>query len=127
MKYLGIDYGTKRVGVAVSSDDGTIAFPEAVLQAGADLADRIAAFASDQGAETVVLGESLAFDGTENPLMEHIRTFKKELEEKKFKVVFEPEFLTSVAARRVTGETAMHDASAAALILQSYLDRARNG
>jgi RNase H-fold protein (predicted Holliday junction resolvase) len=44
-----------------------------------------------------------------------------------FKVVFEPEFMTSVQASQITGENKMLDASAAAIILQSYLNReARN-
>jgi molecular chaperone DnaK (HSP70) len=37
MKYLGIDYGTKRIGVAVSDDTGSIAFPLAVIPAGTRL------------------------------------------------------------------------------------------
>jgi RNase H-fold protein (predicted Holliday junction resolvase) len=38
-------------------------------------------------------------------------------------VRLEPEFLTSVQAEKITGKNDMHDASAAAIILQSYLDK----
>jgi RNase H-fold protein (predicted Holliday junction resolvase) len=52
-----------------------------------------------------------------------IQGFKKQLETIGFQVVFEPEFMTSVQASQITGENEMSDASAAALILQSYLDK----
>jgi RNase H-fold protein (predicted Holliday junction resolvase) len=52
--------------------------------------------------------------------------FKKKLEKDGFTVHFEPEFMTSVQAERWQGKSILTDASAAAIILQSYLDRGRN-
>ena len=48
---------------------------------------------------------------------------KKQLEAKGFIVHLEPEFMTSVQAERLQGKNAKSDSSAAALILQAYLDK----
>ena len=69
------------------------------------------------------MGESRDFHGKINEIMWKIEGFKKQLETMGKKVVYEPEFLSSVQASKITGENDMIDASAAAIILQSYLDR----
>lgn len=134
MKYLGIDYGTKRIGVAISDDTGTLAFPLTIVVARPDALAEIVEFAKKNGVQTIVLGESRNFKQEPNPVMEDIEQFKKNIEElSRLPVVYEQEFLTSAAARRLAqdkrGETIVEpdniDASAAALILQSYLDRKR--
>lgn len=71
----------------------------------------------------VVMGESRDYQGQINTIMWQIEGFKKQLETIGFKVEYEPEFMTSVQAGRITGENDMLDASAAAIILQSYLDK----
>ena len=73
--------------------------------------------------ETVIMGESRNFQGQINPIMWKIEGFKKQLETIGFKVIYEPEFMSSVQASQITGENDMLDASAAAIILQSYLNR----
>jgi RNase H-fold protein (predicted Holliday junction resolvase) len=56
--------------------------------------------------------------------MEEVRDFKEYLEEEfGIEVVFEPEILSTLQASRIQGEHIMIDSSAAAIILQSYLDR----
>ncbi len=124
MKYLGIDCGTKRIGIAISDDTGSVAFPLTTLQAGSTVVDEISAIVQDEHIETIVLGESRNFQGATNPVMEHIAMLRQQLEAKGYEVVYEPEFFTTVQARK-EGETPKEhiDASAAALILQSYLDR----
>ena len=124
MKYLGIDCGTKRIGIAVSDDTGSIAFPLTTLQASSSVTEEIISLAEDTKAQTIVLGESYNFQGEKNPIMEQIKKLGGDLEAKGYAIAYEREFMTSVQARR-EGETAKEriDASAAALILQSYLDR----
>ena len=62
-----------------------------------------------------------------NQLTETIKAMKENLEkETNLKVIFEPEFMTSVQASQITGENKMLDASAAAIILQSYLNKIKN-
>jgi RNase H-fold protein (predicted Holliday junction resolvase) len=72
----------------------------------------------------IIIGESRDFKNVPNKIMAEIDRFKKTLEEKtRLKVYFEPEFMTSVQAEQIQGKNDMHDASAAAIILQSYLDK----
>jgi putative holliday junction resolvase len=133
MKYLGIDYGTKRVGVAVSDDSGTMAFPRAVVPAVEALATAVA-LVKAEGIQAIVLGESKNFAGQHNEIMGSIEQFKKELAEVTgLPVEYEQElFSSAMAARQFAPDEAsrkahpsqeMLDASAAAIILQSYLDK----
>jgi putative holliday junction resolvase len=124
MRYMGIDYGSKRVGVAVSDEEGKFALPKMVLQNSAKLLDELNRIICENEISTIVLGESKNFKGEDNTIMKDVREFKEKIENNLGKtVIFEPEFLTSHAAQRFQGKNDMHDASAAALILQSYLDR----
>lgn len=126
MRILGIDYGTKRIGIALSDEGGTIAFPKEVLENSKNTTDRIAGIAHEAQAGVIVVGESKDWGGRENPLMGDIRSFKKSLEDKDFTVVLEPEFFSSVEAGRFQGVGEKHDASAAAIILQRYLDKQKH-
>ena len=122
MKYLGIDYGTKKVGVALSDDGGSLAFPHSVIPHDSLLIQKMKEIIESEHIEAIVVGHSLAMDGTENPVMEHVHAFKETCEQAGFTVHLEPEFLTTFQAKRNTDD-AMADAAAAALILQSFLDR----
>lgn len=125
MKYLGIDYGTKRIGLATSDDTDTVAFPLTVVAAGPEAMGKIVEEIQKNKVEKIVLGESHNLKNEPNDVMEDIELFKKDLEElTQLPVVYEPEFMTSALASR-EGETKKGklDASAAALILQSFLDR----
>ncbi len=127
MKYLGIDYGEKRVGIAVSDDSGSVAFPRIVLDNDKNLVSKVSDLCCDESIEAIVLGESKNFDGKENIIMAEIKVFKKKLEEFiKLPIYFEPEFLTSAEALHIQGKNDMLDASAATLILKSFLDKERN-
>ena len=122
---LGIDYGEKRVGVAVSDEDGTMAFPKTVLPSGSALPALLRDMAQEVGIKHFVIGESRDLKGEANPIMAAITELKSALELLGFEVSLEPEYLTSVQAERLQGDTEKIDASAAAIILQSYLDRHR--
>lgn len=134
MKYLGIDYGTKQIGVAMSDPAGTVAFPHSVVPAGPAAVAAIDALCKREGVEAVVIGESRDLSGEKNPVMEDIERFAKDLGALTgLPVEFEREFFTSaLAARQFAPEAKSRkrhpnhdklDAAAAALILQSYLDR----
>ncbi len=125
MRYLGIDFGEKRVGIAISDEEGKIAFPTTVLANDQDLMKNLVDLCMKNSIELVVMGESRNYQGQINPIMWKIDGFRKQLETVGFKVVLEPEFMTSVQASQVTGENKMLDASAAAIILQSYLDKCK--
>lgn len=134
MKHLGIDYGQKRIGIALSDEAGKVAFPKTVFTGGRETLSKIHKLIKEEGVGAVVLGESRDLSGAPNPVMEDIEQFKTDLAELcGLPVHYEREFFTSaLAARQFAPEEksrkqhpdqAMLDASAAALILQSYLDR----
>ena len=124
MKYLGIDYGGKNVGIAVSDDGGKLAFAKAVLKNDKNLIENVAKICGEEKIDAIVLGESLDFNGQPNLIMKNILIFKDNLKKMSgLKIYLEPEFLTSAEAERIQGKTDKLDASAAALILKSYLDK----
>lgn len=124
MRLLGIDYGKKRVGVALTDDKGLMAFPKAVLPNDNFLVTELRDMVKNQGVSVIVLGESKDFKMIDNPIMSQIKMFKDELERATgLEVFYEPEMLSSHQATHFQGKNVMIDASAAAIILQSYIDR----
>ncbi|MSU45463.1 MAG: Holliday junction resolvase RuvX [Candidatus Zambryskibacteria bacterium] len=136
MRLMGIDYGIKRVGIALSDEGVQFAMPFSVIENSKKLINEIIELAQKNKVEEVILGESKDYDGKDNAIHAESLEFKKLLEEKGLKVYLEPEFMTSVEAERKPGRenreadrkvrkeaTVMLDARAAALILQSYIDK----
>lgn len=124
MRLLGIDFGSKRVGTAVSDEAGEFAMPLTVFQNNNDLLSALKKIIAEKHIGAIVLGESKNFKGEDNVIMKAIMKFKAALEKGTGLPAFlEPEFLTSVQAARWQGKVEKLDASAAAIILQSYLDR----
>lgn len=126
MKLMALDFGEKRVGVASTDELGEFALPRLTLKNDADLLDKVLEFKLKGGIERVVIGESKNLDGTPNAIMSLVNNFKTKLEERGAEVVLHPEIFTTVEARRLQGNNALNDASAAALILKSYLDSGYN-
>lgn len=139
MKYLGIDYGTKRIGLAISDEEGKMAFPLVVLVNGSLILKNIENICQREKIENIVLGESLDQEGNPNEIMIQIEKFKKDLEnEIKLPVFYQKEFMTSLYAsapklknifnsrKEKKFETKKNDASAATLILQRFLDKNNN-
>lgn len=127
MRYIGIDYGTKRIGVAVGDDTTFMAFPREVLLNDKDSFSALLDIIEEEKVDKVVLGESKDFKGIDNLVMSDIRTFKEQLEKRGKEVVFEPEFLTSHQASKMGAPKEFLDVSSATIILQSYLDKLKNG
>ncbi len=123
MRYLGIDYGSKRVGLALSDEGGKFAMPHSVLPNNHKLIENIAKICKD-GVSGIILGESVNDKGENNKIMDMIVPFKKELEGvTRLPVVYEKEYMSSQHAEFFQGKHDMLDASAAALILQRFLDK----
>ncbi len=126
-KLMGIDYGSKRVGVALSDDGAEMAFPEVVLQNDKTLFDNLRELIEKKEVTEIVVGESKDFKMRANTIMKDINIFCDKIKEEfDLPVHLEPEFLTSHQAEYFQGKTDMLDASAAAIILQSYLDKINN-
>lgn len=124
---MGIDYGSTRIGVAFADADTQIATPYSTIDNNDGVIHNLVELCKQREVGLIVLGESKTFSGNDNPIMKQIRSFKKILEKRTdLPVVFVPEFYTSAQARRQP-EAAKHvDGSAAAIILQSYLNDQSN-
>ena len=124
MRYLGIDYGTKRVGVAVSDESGTMAFPYAILENNKKLVAEVKAICERETIAHVVVGESLDLKGQPNIVAADISRFVDDLRAvMSLPISSEREFLSTRQARFFQTEKEHVDDSAAAIILQSYLDK----
>lgn len=116
--------GEKHVGIALSDESGVMAFPKAVLPNDRNLFRDVVELIDAHSVGCVVFGESRDYSGRENPIMKNVHALKGALERKlDIPIEFEPEFLTSEEAKRTQGENKMIDASAAAIILRSFLDK----
>jgi len=123
MKYLGIDYGTKNVGIAISDDYGKMAFPNTILANDHKIIENLKKIVSKNLIQKIIIGESKNYKMQDNEIMADIYDIKKILEtDLNMDVDLHPEILTSAEAERLQGKNEMIDASAAAIILQSYLD-----
>ncbi len=140
MKYLGIDYGLRNVGIAVSDEGGSLAFSKTVLDNDKNLLNKIKEIIEEEKIESIVIGESVNFAGEPNLIMKQIVPFKEKMEKEiGLPIYFEKELFTSAEAERVQGKSLRNvrkserkvkkvnlkknDASAAALILRSFLER----
>jgi putative Holliday junction resolvase len=141
MRFLGIDYGTKRIGVSTSDEEGVLAFPKEIILNNSNSFKRLGEIIKEESTKEIVVGESVDFSGKLNVLSARIEVFILELKDKfKLPIHKQKEFLTTVEARRPkNGKKSLNqsqshsrlkqiksgriDASAAALILQRYLDK----
>lgn len=127
MRIMGIDFGSKRVGIALSDNDEEFAFPKTVLDNNKNLIQEIKKFASQNEVTLAVVGESRDYKGAPNEIMKKVVPFVEELRlALNIPVEMELEFMTSAEAERLQGKNNMLDASAAALILKSYLEKKKN-
>jgi putative Holliday junction resolvase len=125
-KYMGIDYGAKRVGVAVSDETGSVAFPRGIFTNDSTLIPRLRDLVRDEGITYAVVGESKDKDGKDNPVMKEVYAFAEALERAvALTVYFEAEYYSSVEARR-DATTSFIDDKAATVILNRYLERLKN-
>ena len=120
---MGIDYGLKKIGVAVSDENAQMAFPKAVIVNDKNLIGEIEKICKNDNIGAIVLSESQNKNGKPNVIMGKITEFKTILEnELGLPVFFQNESFTTVEARRYN-DIENADASAAALILQRYLEQ----
>lgn len=123
MRTLGIDFGSKRVGIALSDESGDFALPYGVIENNEHLIREIRELCTINNVGEVVVGDSKDFNGEDNVIMGQITPFVEKLKEVlSLPVELHPEFMTSSQAERLQGKNDMLDASAAAIILSSYLE-----
>ena len=126
MKYLGIDFGSKKVGFAQSDDDGRMAYPLMISPNDVNLFKDTVELIREMKFGIVVIGESVDAKGKPNPIAKEARAFGAKIENAiDVKIVFEKEWYSTVEARKQPGNEGSHyvDDQAAAIVLQRYLDK----
>lgn len=144
MRKLGLDVGDKTIGVAVSDElDITAQGVTTIDRVGIRKdAGKVMDYVREYDCDTVVMGLPINLDGSDSVQTEKVREFRTMLENKMcssgmadVKVEWQDERFTTVIAERVLMEANMKrksrkevvDKQAAIIILQSYMDRVKNG
>ncbi len=135
MRYMGIDYGRRRIGLSISDPLGSLASPAGTLPAKGVArvdAQNVAVYAERQGIEAFIVGLPLNMDGSEGPQAKLTRDFADQLAAVvgPRPVAMWDERLSSFAADQLLEQTHLsttkraghRDQIAAMVILQSYLD-----
>ncbi|MFT5037241.1 MAG: putative Holliday junction resolvase [Candidatus Azotimanducaceae bacterium] len=126
MRKMGIDYGSKRVGVAFSDDKGLMAFPHDVLPNDVQLLSEIVKLIAEKEVGEIVIGLSLGRDGKPNEIHSKVEGLMTDLTlETGLPIHLEPEQYTTQEATRFQGKTEKTDAAAAAIILNSFITRVK--
>ena len=139
MRILGLDYGTKTVGVAISDELGLTAQPVMTIERKSEnklrkTLAKIEEIIEEYGVSFVVLGYPKNMNNTEGPRAIATKEFKEHLERRTGLTVYlQDERLTTIESERILMESGVRrehrkeyvDKMAAAIILQSYLDANR--
>jgi len=133
---LGIDFGSKRVGLALSDRLNLIASPYRTLDyvSEKELIAQLKSIVYENNIEIVVLGLPINMKGEDTIQTKKVRNFKKLLSGLGLPVIYEDERLSSISAKNSLAlqniKTGQHkgaiDRTAAAIILQQYLDKSSN-
>ena len=142
MRIVGIDWGERRIGIAISDASAIIARPLTTIDRGQSdaesvrrLRDTIVSLGDEDRIGCVVLGLPTRLDGSDNDQTPRVKKIAAQLAaELSIPVVTQDERLSSHEADERLSlrqkdwrkRKAMLDAAAAAVILQDYLDRTRN-
>ncbi|MFL3050629.1 MAG: Holliday junction resolvase RuvX [Candidatus Neomarinimicrobiota bacterium] len=133
-RLLGIDYGEKRIGISISDPNQNIATPleTIIFESEASLIKKIRSIVLSWCVDGIILGLPIGMNGQDTLQTKKVFKFYNVLcNEFKIPVIKEDERLSSVAASnslrhqgiKPSRNKSMVDSTAAAIILQSYLDR----
>lgn len=132
MRYLAIDYGAKRVGLAICDPAETIASPLGVIEGQKDLSSKIAEVVKKENVEAIVLGLPLNMDDSTGPQAKLVFQFAERLERHlDIPLHFQDERLSSFSAEEKLAPADFSrkkkkkhlDAVAAAEVLQAFLEQ----
>ncbi|MHC4270795.1 MAG: Holliday junction resolvase RuvX [Planctomycetota bacterium] len=132
MRYLAIDYGNRRTGLAVCDPSETIASPLTVYETNKNLIPKIKELIEKEDIKAIVLGLPLNMDNSKGPQARRTIGFSKELQVQiEIPIHFQDERLSSFTAREKMAEAELTkkkkkkrlDAVAAAQILEAFLEK----
>ena len=131
-RILGVDYGESRIGLALSDDTKTIAFPfKTISNKNINyLLDLFRKLSSEKSIESIVVGLPLGMNGKDTSQTKKVRIFSISIEILGLPIFLQDERLTSVSAKKTlikqnikTGYNKKKiDAIAASILLQQFLD-----
>lgn len=123
MKYLGIDYGARNIGIAVSDAGGTLAFPHTIIPNDKKALAVILALIQKEQVGRIVMGDTRANNGVGNSITPEAERFADALfRESSIPVEFASESWSSYEAARYAPGDHHDDSVAAAIILQRFID-----
>ena len=126
MKILGIDYGEKRIGIAVSDETGSLARELDILSP-KEFFKNIRQIIKDNEVGEIVVGWPLNMSGEETQKTKEVRDFKEELGVvTNVPVHTMDERLSSQMAQNLPGGNRNVDSLAAQIMLQNYLNKKAN-
>jgi len=134
MRSMGLDIGDRRIGVALSDPEGILASPLTVITRTDEAADieAIVTIARRNKAGRIIVGLPISMDGRLRGQAEKVTAFIEKLRvHTDLPIEFRDERLSTVSVKRMMQsvrrtKNTEHDAMAAALILQGYLEEARS-
>lgn len=126
MKYLGIDYGEKKIGLAIADLETKIATPYKILIDEADILAKISEIVQEENISKIIIGLPISLKGTMSKQTKLVINFINKLRNNfDLEIIEQDEKFTSIYAQRLlqgTKAKKFDDDVAAMLILQSYLD-----
>lgn len=123
MKILGIDFGTKRIGLAISDETAQLA-RELAIWSPEEFWKEIVKLVETENVQVVVVGLPLNMSGGDTQKTEQARKFAKQLQDKlNITVELVDERLSSQMAEQIAGTSNNIDSLAAQIFLQTYLDK----
>jgi putative pre-16S rRNA nuclease len=136
-RIMAIDFGEKRIGLALTDPLFTFAYPFKTLPNDSNFFNKLGKIINEQNILKIILGYPLKESGASSLITQEVLKFKKKLENIfKLEVVLKDERYTSSIAKDIINKTVtkkskrrdkgLLDKSSAAIILQDYLDENRN-
>jgi putative holliday junction resolvase len=132
MRCLGIDFGSSRIGIAISDDLGMLAHPLETIPNNSEFLSRLQKIVLEKGVSRIVVGIPRNMDGSYGPSAEKAKLFLSQLKSEfaGVQLIAWDERLTTVEAQRllhaagrdVKKSRPIIDQVAAQVLLQSYLD-----
>lgn len=137
MRYLGIDYGSKRIGISISDPTNTFAIPLNTIENNRNLFNNIKEICIENNIEQVILGYPLNLDGSKSELCYEIDEIVERLkikiklpillrDERFSSKIAEDQVISSVKSRKKRKDKSLIDKFSAAIILQEFLDFKNN-
>lgn len=137
---LAIDYGTKRIGLAIADEKLKIPLPlKPIIEKNQQqVLEKIANLCKEKNVDQIVIGLPLSFEFEETSMCQEIKAFGENLKQiTGIKIIYENEVLTTEAAKKMRQTTSQlksrkdksknhFDSQAASLILESYLKKVKS-